>query len=39
VLSPRRRRRELGRAAAPVESYWLLRRLREIMAAIEREAA
>jgi len=39
VLSRRRRRSERRRAASPVERYWLLRRQREIMAAIEREAA
>jgi RsiW-degrading membrane proteinase PrsW (M82 family) len=39
VLSRRRRRRELRRAASPVESDCLQRRQREIMAAIEREAA
>lgn len=39
VLSRRRRRSDLRRAVSPVERYWLLRRQREIMAAIEREAA
>lgn len=39
VLSRRRRRSELGRAAAPAERDRLLRRQREIMATIEREAA
>jgi RsiW-degrading membrane proteinase PrsW (M82 family) len=39
ALSRRRRRTELRRAASPVERYWMLRRQREIMAAIEREAA
>jgi protease PrsW len=39
VLSWRRRRTELRRAASPAERYRLLRRQREIMAAIERAAA
>ena len=39
VLSRRRRRRELGRAASPVERYSLQQRQRETMAAVEREAA
>lgn len=39
ALSRRRRRRELGRAASPVERYWLQQRQRQTMAAIDREAA
>ena len=39
VLSRRRRRTELARAASPTGRYWLQRRQRQIMAAIEREAA
>lgn len=39
ALSRRRRRRELGRAASPVERYWLQQRQRQTMAAIDRDAA